>query len=48
MPADAPQARIAADIVIVREAADDTFARSFAPGLAVVEDSAGCGGSRAS
>ncbi len=37
MPADAPQARIAADIVIVREAADDTFARSFAPELTVVE-----------
>ena len=35
MPADAPQARIAADIVIVREAADDTFARSFAPELTV-------------
>ena len=35
MPADAPQARIAAEIVIVREAADDTFARSHAPGLTV-------------
>ena len=35
MPADAPQARIAAGIVIVREAADDTFARSFAPELTV-------------
>jgi len=35
MPADAPQARIAAQIVIVREAADDTFARSHAPGLTV-------------
>ncbi len=35
MPADAPQARIAAGIVIVREAADDTFARSYAPVLTV-------------
>jgi len=35
MPADAPQARIAAEIVIVREATDDTFARSYAPGLTV-------------
>ncbi len=37
MPADAPQARIAAEIVIVREATDDTLARSHAPGLMVVE-----------
>jgi hypothetical protein len=35
MPADAPQARIAAEIVIVREATDDTFAQSYAPGLTV-------------
>ncbi len=35
MPADAPQARIAAQIVIIREATDDTFARSHAPGLTV-------------
>ena len=35
MPADAPQARIAAEIVIVREAADDTFAWANAPGLTV-------------
>ena len=35
MPADAPQARIAAQIVIVREAMDDTFAQSYAPGLTV-------------
>ena len=35
MPADAPQARIAAQILIVREAMDDTFARGGAPGLPV-------------
>jgi hypothetical protein len=35
MPADAPQAGIAAQIVIVREATDDTFARPGAPGLTV-------------
>ena len=35
MPADAPQARIAAEILIFREAADDTVARSDAPGLTV-------------
>ena len=35
MPADALHARIAAAIVIVREAADDTFAQSYAPGLTV-------------
>ena len=35
MPADAPQARIAAQIVIVREAADHTFALAEAPGLAL-------------
>src|ERR1039458_1289780 len=35
MPADAPQARIAAEIVIVREATDDTFAWANAPGLTV-------------
>jgi hypothetical protein len=35
MPADAPQARIAAQIVIVREATDDTVAQSHAPGLTV-------------
>jgi len=35
MPADAGQARLAAQIVVVREAADDTFARSHAPGLTV-------------
>jgi hypothetical protein len=35
MPADAPQAQIAAEIVIVREATDDTFARADAPGLTV-------------
>jgi hypothetical protein len=35
MPADAPQARIAAQILIVREAADDTFARVNEPGLTV-------------
>ena len=35
MPADAPQARIAAALVIVREATDDTFAQANAPGLAV-------------
>jgi hypothetical protein len=35
MPADAPQARIAAQIVIVREATDDTFSQSYAPGLTV-------------
>ena len=32
MPADAPQARIAAQIVIVREAADDAYALAAAPG----------------
>ena len=35
MPADAPQARIAAEIVIAREAADRSIARSNTPGLAV-------------
>jgi hypothetical protein len=35
MPADAPQARLAAEILIAREAADDTYARSDAPGLTV-------------
>ncbi len=35
LPADAPQARIAVEILVVREAADDSFARSNAPGLAV-------------
>jgi len=35
MPADAPQARIAAQIVIVREATDDSFAWANAPGLTV-------------
>ncbi len=35
MPADAPQARIAAAILIVREATDDTFARVNTPGLTV-------------
>jgi hypothetical protein len=35
MPADAPQARIAAEIVIAREAADGSIARANAPGLAV-------------
>jgi hypothetical protein len=35
MPADAPQARIAAQILIVREATDDSFARVNAPGLTV-------------
>jgi hypothetical protein len=35
MPADAPQARIAASLVIVREATDDTFARVNEPGLTV-------------
>jgi hypothetical protein len=35
MPADAPQARIAASLVIVREATDDTFARVNTPGLTV-------------
>jgi hypothetical protein len=35
MPADAPQARIAAQILIVREATDDTFARVNTPGLTV-------------
>jgi hypothetical protein len=35
MPADAPQARLAAQILIVREATDDTFARANAPGLTV-------------
>ena len=35
MPADAPQARIAAEIVIAREAADGCVARTNTPGLAV-------------
>ena len=35
MPANAPQARIAAEIVIVREAAEDTLARAGVAGLAV-------------
>jgi hypothetical protein len=35
MPADAPQARIAAQSVIIREATDDTYSRSHAPGLTV-------------
>ncbi len=35
MPADAPQARIAAEILIAREAVVDTYARSDAPGLTV-------------
>jgi hypothetical protein len=35
MPADAPQARIAAALVIVREATDDTFAWANTPGLTV-------------
>ena len=35
MPANAPQARIAAEIVIVREAAEDSLARAGAPELAV-------------
>jgi hypothetical protein len=35
MPADAPQARIAAQILIVREATDDSFARVNTPGLTV-------------
>ena len=35
MPADAPQARIAAQLVIVRQATDDTFALADAPGLAM-------------
>jgi len=35
MPADAPQARIAAQIMIVREATDDSFARVNTPGLTV-------------
>jgi hypothetical protein len=35
MPADAPQARIAAQIVVVREVTDDTFSLSHAPGLTV-------------
>jgi hypothetical protein len=37
MPADAPQARIAAQLVIVREIADDTFHRSNAPGLTIAQ-----------
>ncbi len=37
MPADAPQARIAAQIVVIREATDDTLGRSCAPGLTVVQ-----------
>ncbi|HXR36341.1 MAG TPA: hypothetical protein VN754_10355 [Candidatus Binataceae bacterium] len=35
MPANAPQARIAAEIVIAREAADGSIARANTPGLAV-------------
>jgi hypothetical protein len=35
MPANAPQARIAAEIVIVREAAEDSLARAGTAGLAV-------------
>jgi hypothetical protein len=35
IPADAPQARIAAQIVIVREVTDDTFAQAGAPGTTV-------------
>src|SRR5208283_4175870 len=35
MPADAPQARIAAEIVIAREAADASFAQANTPGLAM-------------
>jgi len=35
MPADAPQARIAAQLVIVREIADDSFHCSNAPGLTI-------------
>jgi hypothetical protein len=35
MPADAAQARLAAQIVVVREATDDTFARSHALELTV-------------
>jgi hypothetical protein len=35
IPADAPQARIAAEIVIAREAADGSIARANTPGLAV-------------
>lgn len=35
MPADAPQARIAAEIVIVREATADSFAQAAVSGLAV-------------
>jgi hypothetical protein len=35
MPADRPQARIAAQFVIVREIADDSFRRSNAPGLTI-------------
>ncbi len=35
MPADAPQARIAAEIVHAREAADGSIARANTPGLAV-------------
>ena len=35
MPADAPQARLAAQIVVIREVTDDTFARSHAPELTV-------------
>ena len=35
MPADAPQARIGAQLVIVREVADDSFRRSSAPGLTI-------------
>jgi hypothetical protein len=35
MPADTPQARIAARIVIVREATDDPLTRAGVPGLMV-------------
>jgi hypothetical protein len=35
IPADAPQARIAAQIVIMREVTDDTFRQAGAPGLTV-------------
>jgi len=35
MPADAPRARIAAEIVLVREATADGLARANAPGLTV-------------
>jgi hypothetical protein len=45
MPADAPQARIAAEIVIMREATDDALARAIKPGV-TLEQASGCGGSR--